>query len=558
MSGNIGSFSFARTPREKLLVSRKNYSELGYVEDDCDEDESSWSRFQKKFVKFKFDVEGCLSKAYKMGRSDPRKVVFAAKMGLALVIVSLLIFFREPLSYIGQQSIWAILTVVVVFEFSIGATLSKGFNRAVGTLLAGALALCNAQLSQMAGKFQEVVIVTSIFIAGFSASYLKQHPAMKQYEYGFRCFLLTYCIVLVSGMSHFVKTAFSRLLLISVGAGVCMLVNICIYPIWSGEDLHKLVVKNFRGVAHSLEGCVSKYLECVEYERIPSKILVYQASDDPLYSGYRTAVQSTSQEETLLGFAEWEPPHGRYKIFNYPWSTYVKVSGALRHCAFTIMAMHGCILGEIQATAELRQVFSSEIQKVGTAGAKVLLEVGAKVERMEKLSPGDLLAEVHDAAEELQLAIDKKSYLLINADSWASTRMPQESEDPNNIQELKDSENKNLLIRSLSQVAGHLRSMHTPRNPNNMSQALSFGLGSSEDMSRQQQWPSRLSMLGDTVLNEREVHTYESASALSLATFTSLLMEFVARLQNLVISFEELSEKAKFTDPSLNTDVFVE
>ncbi|XP_061953695.1 aluminum-activated malate transporter 9-like [Populus nigra] len=563
MAAKMGSFRHSLAEkRERLLSTTKGYSEIVFpnIQEDLDEPTRnccSYRFLSDKIVGLCKQVQDVAYRGYQMGKSDPRKIVFSAKMGLALMLISLLIFLKEPIKELSQHFVWAILTVVVVFEFSIGATLSKGLNRGIGTLSAGGLALAMAELSHLAGAWEEAVIILSIFSVGFCATYAKLYPSMKPYEYGFRVFLLTYCFIMVSGYrtGEFNHTAISRFLLIALGAGVGLAVNILIYPIWAGEDLHALVAKNFTRVANSLEGCVNEYLNCTEYERIPSKILTYQASDDPLYSGYRAAVESTSQEDALMGFAIWEPPHGPYKSFNYPWKNYVKVSGALRHCAFTVMALHGCILSEIQAPAERRQVFHHELKRVGAEGAKVLLELGNKVKRMEKLGPVDILYEVHEAAEELQNKVDRKSYLLVNAESWEIGNREKEQGEPQDLLTFDDDENKVLEYKSRSEAVLDLRSMTIPKGWDR--HALSMDVKptfhptiSSDDVFKKQiSWPARNSFTADTLPQVEESKTYESASALSLATFTSLLIEFVARLQNLVDSFEELSEKANFKEP---------
>ncbi|XP_012082063.1 aluminum-activated malate transporter 9 isoform X2 [Jatropha curcas] len=484
------------------------------VDDDETSKPSCLSFLRKKIKKSLNELQDFAGKAWEMGRSDPRKIIFAIKMGLALAIVSLLIFWKG-LYDISQYSIWAILTVIVMFEYSIGATFIKGFNRLLGTLCAGILAFCCAELSVLIGKWEEVIIVISIFVIAGNRT------------------------------REYTEAVVTRLVLIAVGASVCLVVNVFIHPIWAGDALHSLVVKNFKDVANSLEGCVNGYLKCVEYERIPSRILTFQAYDDPLYNGYRSVVESTGKEDTLLGFAIWEPPHGRFKTFHYPWKNYVEVSGALRHCAFMVMALHGCILSEIQAPAERRQVFHNELQKAGAEAAKVLRELGNKLDRMEKLGPEeDVLREVHEAAEKLQIKIDERSYLLIKSENWEIGRQDKELQDPQNVL----NENMQLGFKSLSETVLDLRSLSvwTPSSTSTDSSGNLFR--------KQTPWPSsNLSVDGGIGIKEDECRTYESASALSLATFASLLIECVARLQSLVDAFEELSDKAEFVDPTVDS-----
>lgn len=70
-------------------------------------------KFNTKVVKV---VKGTI----KLGRDDPRRVIHSLKVALALTLVSLLYSWRALFDDFGVAGIWAVLTVVVVFEFTVG------------------------------------------------------------------------------------------------------------------------------------------------------------------------------------------------------------------------------------------------------------------------------------------------------------------------------------------------------------------------------------------------------------------------------------------------------
>lgn len=131
---------------------------------------------------------------------------------------------------------------------------------------------------------------------------MRFYPKMVPYEYGFRVFVLTYCVLMVAGnrSRDYTEAIISRLVLIGLAACACFIVNICIYPIWSGDDLHTLVVNNFKDLATSLEGCVNGYLKYGDFARSSFRFSTQPIDNDQLYTGYKSVIESETREKTLV------------------------------------------------------------------------------------------------------------------------------------------------------------------------------------------------------------------------------------------------------------------
>lgn len=486
---------------------------------------------------------------------DTAKTIHALKMALALVLAFMLVLLKAPYEQLGGHAIWAIMTVVVVFEFTIGATLSKGLNRGAGTLLAGLLAIAVGQLAGMSGGVgHPIMIGFSVFIIGGIVTFAKLWPTMKSYEFGFRTFLITFSLIMVAEYrgGDPLNTAVNRFLVILLGASIGFVVNVFVLPCWAGEDLHRSIVKNFYSVADSLEVCVNEYLRGTTLERVPSKIFMGLAADDPVYKSYRSALLSASKEESLAGFASWEPPHGRFKMIKYPWHLYVKVGAVLRHCAYSVVALHGCLRSAIQAPIEVRKLFENELREVSMEGALVLRKLGRQVEDTHKGDPATILHGVRHAVDRLQQSLYLHSYLLVRQETEESVENIAVSVIPE-ITKPDNDENCDNLSQAVSTnklgiVYPHEESIDSPRRC----------------VKKLHSWPSRVmddfDFAKESIFDEQRVRVLESASALSLGTFATLLMEVALRLDYVVEAVEELGELANFAvvKDTMDTDIKVQ
>ncbi|GMH22533.1 hypothetical protein Nepgr_024376 [Nepenthes gracilis] len=343
-----------------------------------------------------------LVKSWNIGVDDPKKFVHCVKVGLALSVVSLFYYMRPLYDGVGGNAMWAVMTVVVALEYTVGATLCKCINRAMATAVAGSLGIgIHWVASQTGEKFEPIIIGTSVFIFAAATTFSRFIPAVKaRFDYGALIFILTFSLVSVSGyrVDKLWTLAHQRVSTIAIGTSLCVLVSMLFCPVWAGYQLHQQTIRNLENLANSLKGHVAKYFTNEEASTIHGEI-------NKKIQGYKCVLNSKQSEESMVNFAKWEPAHGKFS-FGYPWKQYLKIGAAARKCAYCIDNINSCINSEMQAPEYLKKHIEEECMRLSSYSSEVLKELAITIKTMKTSSEIELLVgDMNFAVQELHNAL---------------------------------------------------------------------------------------------------------------------------------------------------------
>ncbi|XP_058225054.1 aluminum-activated malate transporter 14-like [Rhododendron vialii] len=426
----------------------------------------------------------------KEGREDPRKVVHSVKVGMAVTVASM-VYLLEPLFHgMGRNnSIWAVLTVILVLEFTAGATLYKGINRGIGTLAALSFALLIEIVARHVGHIGcAISIGFSVFLTGAFMTYMRFIPAMKKHcDNGLIVFLLTFNLITVGSYhdDNVFHSAIQRNYTIAIGCGICIITSLLILPNWSGEDLHSSIISKFEDLAKVIQACVEEYFQVPD-----TKDASKSSKTTALEKSYEEIFQCNSTEESLATFASWEPRHSRYC---YPWKQYVHLGTVLSRLAYTAFVLHGCLESHVQAPQTVRALFKEPCEHVAEEIVKVLSELAETIKKHHHFS-AHISDHLHEALEELDASIKTQHQLFL------------------------------------------------PSNPTKTEAAKP-----SEILGSQIRGPEQLKIRNRTT-SKTVITRLEFSEALPFSAFVSLLIETVAQLDLVIEEVEELAKVAHFKE----------
>ncbi|ESW04487.1 hypothetical protein PHAVU_011G098800 [Phaseolus vulgaris] len=335
-------------------------------------------------------VLGICKLTKEIAQDDPRKVIHSLKVGLAISLVSLFYYYQPLYENFGLSAMWAVMTVVVVFEYTVGATLGKGLNRTIATLAAGALGVGAHYLASLSGATGEPILIGAfVFVQAAIASFIRFFPKVKaRYDYGMLIFILTFSLISVSGFREVevLEMAHKRLSTIFIGGSACVMISIFVCPVWAGEEFHYSIAHKLEILGDFMEAFVHEYFD--QPEEGESEDSKGDSKDKSFLEGYKKVLNSKSLDDSLANFAKWEPGHGKFR-FRHPWDLYLKIGALSRQCAYRMEALDAHINSDIKGSHEFRSTIQELCSEMSLESSKAFKELGSSIRTMTRPSSSD-------------------------------------------------------------------------------------------------------------------------------------------------------------------------
>ncbi|TXG58136.1 hypothetical protein EZV62_015965 [Acer yangbiense] len=379
-----------------------NHTEKPVMEiESATQHKGAWGWLKALPSRFKAKVISVAKSIKKLAQDDPRRIIHSLKVGLALTMVSLLYYVRPLYDGFGVSGMWAVLTVVVVFEFTVACALGIGAKH----------------LASLSGeKGEPIILGILVFLLAAASTFTRFFPKIKaRYDYGILIFILTFSMISVSGsrVEDLLEMSHQRLSTILIGGAICIIVSIFVCPNWAGQDLHKLVASNIDKLATYLEEFGGEYFQnCSENEEESCGGGDVSKNDKSFLQGYKSVLNSKNTEESLANFARWEPAHGRFRL-RHPWKQYLKIGALARQCAYNIEALNVYIgTSDTKVSPEFNGTIQDVCMKMSSESGKALKELASAIKTMsdDPFSSANAYVESSKtAANELKIALESAS-----------------------------------------------------------------------------------------------------------------------------------------------------
>lgn len=371
---------------------------------------------------------------------------FPFKAGLAATVASILCFLPPIYSSIDMNGVWAVVTVDMVLEASVGLTISKGINRTLGTLVAALMALFVNLLAPSWGSYEPYFILACVFLGAAIPTVFKfRRPFKDKWNYAVVMSMITFHLLILSGASAggggvpvpadytdddpnptdpatpaLLAFAYNvkklslpliRLCTIAIGFLVAALVNLSFAPHFAGDTVNRLVAKNFHTAGTVVDRCVRDYSSGTVLEPVP-EVLRKKTPLDNIYTSFYEILAADSEVDKLMKAVPFEPCHGRF-VWGFPWDLYADIIDNLRYAIYDVIALDACLRAEIQAPHFVRILFLEELQVIGGQAGIAMRLAGAMLHDMRRYPYLDIIQRAEEAALMLQHKIRKYSRILL-------------------------------------------------------------------------------------------------------------------------------------------------